>query len=256
MKYPIYIPSKGRASNLKTVKMLEANDITAYYVVCEANEFNEYSKYVNWRNLLVLPSSGYGTSSVARNFCIEHSQRNGFAKHWQLDDDISRIYKHSKGKVLNDYPMHAFMDVEKFTESRPYIMMAGLNTSSSFLSTVKKDLMYNTSLTSCFLITNSPFRFRLRMLVDMDYQLQLLAAGYSTLRFLNLAFTFVTPMKQEGGYTKMYQSASIRRKCIQEFLELHPEIKYGLKQLSNGIWVAEHIRHVWRLYKKNNATKF
>lgn len=255
MKYPIYIPSKGRASNLKTVKLLEKHGVFGYYVVVEKHEAKEYAQYVRSTNLLVLPGSHYGTSSVARNFCIKHSEKLGFKKHWQLDDDISRIYMHDHGAAIHDNVKNIFKYVEHFCEKRDWIKMAGINTSSSFLVDVKKELQYNTSLTSCFLITNTKFRFRLRMLVDMDYQLQLLAAGHSTLRFLNFAFTFVTPGKQAGGYAKMYADIDTRMTCIQEFLDLHPEIKPGLKRLANGIWVAANIRFVWKLYRKNNLQK-
>src|SRR6478752_1294916 len=93
------------------------------------------------------------------------------------------------------------------------------------------------------------------MLVDMDYQLQLLAAGCSTLRFLELAFTFVTPTRAKGGYTSLYKDEVERKKCIQEFLDLHPEIEPGMKKLSNGIWVCKNIRNVWRQYRYNNVNK-
>jgi hypothetical protein len=252
MRYPIYIPSKGRAASQKTVRLLESCGILNFYVIVENDEYDEYKKWIPKNNLLKLPLSDYGTSTVARNFAIVHSTELGFSKHWQLDDDINKVVRHEKGKTIHIDLVTIMTDIENLSAPLESVYVSGIPTLGSFLSQQKNKYNINTSLTSFYLIRNSPFRFRGTMLVDMDYQLQVLQAGYSTIKFNDYAFNFITPMKQPGGYCDIYANEKKRIDAIQKFLQYHPMIDGELKKLPNGIWVLKNIRFVWANYKDNN----
>ena len=254
MKYPIYIPSKGRADNQKTVKLLEENNIKNYKVVVEENEYSKYNEFISVRNLLRLPSSNYGTVSVARNYAIEHSKKMGYTKHWQLDDDIGKIYLHDKGKVIHEDINKVLSDIENTLEKKQLspILLAGLTTSASFLASKTKDYTLNTSLTSCVLITNTPLRFRIKMLEDTDYQLRILKQRGSILKFNNYAFAYTTQLKQIGGYTSIYNDTAKRMEGLKEFLDLYPEVSPEIIKKPNGMLKIKNIRFVWAKYKKNN----
>jgi len=254
MKYPIYIPSKGRADNQKTVQLLESQGITNYKVVIEKNDYGNYGQYLSSKNTLVLPSSNYGTVTVARNYAIEHSKRMGYKKHWQLDDDIGKIYLHNKGKVMHTDINKIFSDIENTLEKKQLspILLAGLTTSASFLASKTKDYTLNTSLTSCVLITNTPLRFRIKMLEDTDYQLRILKQGDSILKFNNYAFAYTTQLKQIGGYTSIYNDTAKRMEGLKEFLDLYPEVSPEIIKKPNGMLKIKNIRFVWAKYKKNN----
>lgn len=249
-KYPIYIPSKGRADKQLTVKLLLANGITNFFVIVEAgHDAVEYTRTIGNKHVLVLKESNYGTSSVARNYAIEHSKRVGFAKHWQLDDDISKIYGHKKGKVTNVNVGEILREVERLDKEHKS-NITGVNTSASFLSQTKKEFNENGSLTSLYLITNDKFRFRGTMLVDMDYQLQLLRAGLQTLRCNNFAFVFKSPLKAKGGYYDIYSNDKKRTQALSEFFKNNPDVEPGIKRSSVGFLVAANISKVWHQFKR------
>lgn len=251
--YPIYIPSKGRANNQKTVKLLQSHGIKNYYVIVEQIDYKEYIQYIPRDHLIVLPGSNYGSVMMARNTAIHHSTKLGYTKHWQMDDDINKVYAHKLGKVIHTNLIDILQNIE--AKELDKVMMVGLNTSASFLSTPRPKFNLNCSLTSIYLITNSTFRFRIGMVGDLDYVLQLLSAGYSTLKWNNFAFTFVTPLKQVGGYSYIHNDPKKRIKVLNEFLKLHPEVSSGIKKLNNGIYVLASIKDVWRIYKNNNRAQ-
>lgn len=251
MKYPIYIPSKSRATHQRTVKLLEANKITNYYVVVEKNELDEYRKnstFTNDPRILCLPKSNYGTSIVARNFCIEHSKKLGFDKHWQFDDDISKVYEHDLGKIVHTNLKYILEHLE--SASVVYdCHMIGIKTSASFLGQPSPIVTVNTSLTSLYLIKNCKVRFRGTMLVDIDYQLQLLRKKFRIIRLNKFAFVFKTPTKVPGGYCDIYKDDKRRLKAINEFLKNNPDVEPGVKRSSTGFWVLKNIGKIWRKFK-------
>lgn len=257
LKYPIYIPSLGRADNQLTVKLLLANGITNFYVIVEHNEKAEYEMRLEQQhsisigryNVLTLPKSNYGTSSPARNYAIAHSRKNGFRKHWQLDDDITKIYAHKKGKIAHQNVIDIMHQVEELDEEH-HSSITGINTSASFLSQNEKDFNFNGSLTSIYLITNDSFKFRGTMLVDMDYQLQVLRVGKTTLRCNNFAFIFKTPLKAKGGYYDIYSNDKKRMAALNEFFKNNPDVEPGIKRSSAGFLVAGNISKIWRKFKK------
>src|SRR5689334_7989441 len=78
-KYPIYIPSKGRADNCLTAKAL-MRDGVPFLLVVEPQEVEAYCKNFPAENILTLPFSNLGKGSIpARNWIKEHSKKNGDA---------------------------------------------------------------------------------------------------------------------------------------------------------------------------------
>jgi hypothetical protein len=252
MKYTIFIPSKGRADNIRTVKLLHKNNIKNFFIVVEKDEYHNYlSCYeLSHKQILVLPSSNYGTSTVARNFCLDYAKKNKMEKIWMLDDDISNIYMHYKGKKCIAVSVQDCLErIENFVQRDPTIKVVGMRTSASFLKDVKKDLQFNCSLTSLYLLTVDKFRFRGTMLVDMDYQLQVLRKGFKTLRMENFAFTFITPTTIKGGYFDIYSNDERRLAAIKEFCKLNKDVDPTVKRNSTGFYVLANISQIWRKFK-------
>jgi hypothetical protein len=255
MRYPIYIPSKGRWENTRTVDLLEKNKITNYFVVVEKPEAEKYNvrpdgtNGIHAKKLLVIPPAK-GSSAPARNFCLEHAKKNGHKKIWMLDDDITNIYMHYKGKkCIAVSVLDCFERLENFSERATKVKAVGMRTSASFLKDVKKDLQFNCSLTSIYLLSVDTFRFRGTMLVDMDYQLQILRAGYKTLRMENYAFTFITPTKITGGYYDIYTDDKKRLAAIKEFCKLNKDVDPTVERNTTGFYVLKNISKIWRKFK-------
>lgn len=115
-KYPLYIPTKGRADSRLTSKALDFMRV-AHYLVVEPQECDLYLEHIRaWEQqtgltsyATVLPldldykntyelldehgltkSTGPGP---ARNFAWDHSVRNGYGWHWVMDDNIRNFLR-------------------------------------------------------------------------------------------------------------------------------------------------------------------
>jgi hypothetical protein len=85
-KYPIYIVSKGRYENPLTAKFFKKDNVS-FKIVVEPQEYEKYCQSVGKEYVLKLPFANLGVGSYpARNFCWEHSIKNGHDRHWVFDD--------------------------------------------------------------------------------------------------------------------------------------------------------------------------
>ena len=118
-QFPIYIPTKGRSESRLTVKALEQMNVP-YCVVVEEQEYSDYAKVIDKKNILVLDKSyqeNYNTCDdlglsksvgpgAARNFIWDHSISEGHKWHWVMDDNIKcfrRWHKNKRIKIfIND----------------------------------------------------------------------------------------------------------------------------------------------------------
>ena len=79
-RYPIYIPSKGRAAKFLTAKVLMRDDVP-FVAVVEPQEAAGYAAVVGTERLLVLPFRDRGSVIPARNFIKDHATAEGHARH-------------------------------------------------------------------------------------------------------------------------------------------------------------------------------
>jgi len=86
VRWPIYIPSKGRFDREGVTRFLDA-DRLPYHVVVEPHERIAYASRFGAARVLTLPQSNCGIA-YSRNFIREDAERWGKDYHWQIDDDI------------------------------------------------------------------------------------------------------------------------------------------------------------------------
>ena len=98
-RYPIYVPSKGRANRCETAKFL-VMDKVPFRLVVEPQEHDEYASVYGEEKLLVLPFRDLGSVIPARNWIKEHATKDGHERHWQLDDNIQHTWRHYRGERL------------------------------------------------------------------------------------------------------------------------------------------------------------
>jgi hypothetical protein len=239
-RYPVYVVSKGRSDVGLTTRSLSACDIY-HYIVVEESEYQDYLSSANKHAcVIILPEnylSEYDTCDyigdakskgpgAARNFCIDHSSKLGFNRHWVMDDNIRRFF-YANRNVQNVVkhpvllrPMEDFID--RFTN----VPVAGMNYEKFLKPTdYAPPFILNTRIYSCLLIDNtSGFRWRGRYNEDTDLSLRVLKDGQCTVQFNAFLCDKITTQKMRGGNTKeFYDDEGTLPKS--EMLEwLHPDV--------------------------------
>ena len=250
-KFPLYIPSKGRADTRLTSKALEEMGIF-YTIVIEEQEYDQYSAVIDKKKILILDkkyqeeydscdelgntkSKGPG---AARNFIWEHSIKQGHKWHWVMDDNIKLFRRYNKNQRIKCYDATPFIVMEDFTLSYKNVAMAGPN--YVMFVTDREAYHYppftvNTRIYSCNLIRNDvPFRWRGRYNEDTDLSLRMLKAGWCTIQFNAFLQDKINTQVIKGGNTKeFYEKEGTLPKSKMQ-LKLHPDVSRIVKKF--GRW--------------------
>lgn len=248
-EYPVYIISKGRATNCLTARELEEMNVP-YTIVIEPQEYEQYRKIIPETKILLLPFSNLGQGSIpARNWVWEHAIQLGSKRHWILDDNIEGFHflsKNMKPKVTSGT---IFKCAEDFTDRYENIALSGFNYYSFCKATDRVPPYYlNTRIYSCILIKNNlPYRWRGRYNEDTDLSLRALKDGWCTVLFNAFLAGKVTTMRMKGGNTcNVYTDEDNRMKFAKSLQELHPDVV-------KVVWKFNRWHHQvdYRLFKKN-----
>jgi len=217
-RYPIYVITKGRWEKTFTIDTLEEMGVD-FYICVEPKEHEKYlqNEKIDRNKILVLPENFSERNQGAvpvRNFCWEHSVKNGFTKHWQLDDNIKWFYRwdrNTKKKVKDGV---FFRMMEDFSDKFENL---GLTSCQyvHFIPTTKcdrKQFILNTRAYSCILINSELLdqrldeRWRGRSNDDTDLSLRVLSTGdLCTVNFNNLLSGKQTSGSMKGGMEKIYE---------------------------------------------------
>jgi hypothetical protein len=246
-RYPIYIPSRGRAATPITIRTL-ARDNVPFRVVVEREEADEYSALVGAENVLVLPRSSQGLI-YARNWIKEHSLREGAERHWQLDDNIKRMMAlFHKRRIQCDAGL-ALRVCEDFTDRYTNVAISGLNYAMFMFRQDGRDgpppFYVNHHVYSCSLILNStPYRWRTFYNDDTDMCLQVLSENWCTLLLNAFLCDKEWTMKVSGGNTPVYQGDG-RLKMAQAMERIWP----GVVSVGRRFQRPQHVvKHQWRRF--------
>ena len=180
--YPIYVPSKGRATQCYTAKFL-LHDAVPFALVVEDYERDTYAARYPTVPILTLPEPDQGLM-YARNFIKQHATRLGAARHWQLDDNIRGVRRWWRGKRIRCASGVALRVTEDFVDRYENVAIAGLNYTMFAHSHGRPPadpFWLNVHVYSCTLIDNRlPYQWRARYNDDTDMCLQALAGGHCT----------------------------------------------------------------------------
>jgi hypothetical protein len=209
-RYPIYIPTKGRAESSLTARFLIRDDVP-FRLVIEPQEYDAYASRFGRDRVLVLPFANLGQGSIpARNWIKHHATEEGYARHWQLDDNIKQIRRIYRGRRIPCAAGSALAIAEDFTDRYENIAITGLNYVMFYYSNNKDGLppfYLNQRIYSCSLINNAiPHQWRGRYNEDTDICLQVLADGWCTVLINAFLIEKIQTMKIKGGNTaELYQ---------------------------------------------------
>lgn len=240
-RYPVYVISKGRHDTNLTAKFL-INDKVPFNLVVEPQEYDLYAKALpsEYCNIVKTPFSNLGQGGIpARNFCWEHSKKQGHDRHWILDDNIRCVRRLYKKKRIPCDSGVAFAACEDFTDRYQNIAISGLNYTMFIVPTGKNGqppFYLNNHVYSCLLIMNSlPHRWRGRYNEDTDLCLQVLADKWCTVLFNAFSIEKMRTMTMKGGNSDQLYDGDGRLKMARSLERVWPGVvttdrRYGRPQ--------------------------
>ena len=202
--YPIFMPSKGRASDVLTAKAFEADGVP-YHLVVEPQEVEAYAKIWGQHRILMLPENNQGLV-FARNWIKAYSVARGDERHWQFDDDIRALYRLHRGfRILCEAGL-ALSACEDFVDQYENVAIASLNDHKFLLAAhgiqhgIYPPFYLNARCYTCFLVNNAiPYSWRYRYNEDTDMTLQVLAGGWCTVLFNTFNMWSPPTLTRQGG---------------------------------------------------------
>ena len=238
-KYPLYIPSKGRAESRLTSKALDEMNVP-YRLVIEEQEFDIYAKEVDESKLLILDKKfqdEYDTfddlgntkskgPGAARNFIWEHSISEGHKFHWVMDDNIKEFYRLNRNLKVPVSDGTLFKCMEVFVSRFTNVAMAGPN---YFMFASRKTKMppfvLNTRIYSCNFIRNDvPLRWRGRYNEDTDLSIRMMKEGWATVQFNAFLQGKVNTQAVRGGNSEAFYDKEGTKPKSQMQVDMHPDI--------------------------------
>lgn len=242
-QYPIYVISKGRSwlGKSHTSNRLAEMSIN-HYLVVEPQEYEEYAKEFASKYITILEmdlsykenydcfndignTNSCGAGAV-RNFCWEHSIKNGFKYHWVMDDNLEGFERYKDGKRYRVFSGQAFKTLEDFVERYENIAISGLNYSKFCTSgSDRPAFVLNTRIYSCLFIRNDiPYRWRGRYNEDTDLSLRALKDGWCTVQFNLFLCEKRTTQAKKGGNTEEFYAEEGTLPKSKMLEEMHPDV--------------------------------
>lgn len=238
-KYPVYIVSKGRSDILLTARAFDRIKVP-YTIVVNSDEYNDYSKVFGSEKVLPVPQryfDDYDTfdklgdtkakgPGAARNFCWDHSIKNGFERHWVFDDNITDFYRLNNNLKVRVSDGTIFRVMEDFVDRYENIAISGPNYESFVPRKIKRlPFTLNTRIYSQLLIKNDiPYRWRGRYNEDTDLSLRVLKDGWCTLQFNAFLGDKSPTQRIKGGNTDQFYKKEGTLPKSQMQVAMHPDV--------------------------------
>lgn len=206
MKYPIYIPSRGRYEETLTIDLLHEAELSPWVVV-EPREVDAYATALGSDDrILALDNNNRGIA-YARNWIKEHAIASGVERHWQIDDNIRNTRFYWKRKRLWVDPKQALGDTEMFVDRYTNVAIAGLM-NTAFGHTISGPFSTNKMVYCCMLIRSDEYRWdeNLNGIEDVDYSLQVLVGGQCTILMRGYQVEKMRSGFAPGGNTDIYEN--------------------------------------------------
>lgn len=238
-KYPLYIVSKKRADSRLTSKSLEKMGVP-YSVVIEQSDYEDYSKVIDPKKLLILPEKYFDEYDVfddlgrtkstgpgpARNFAWDHSISKGYKWHWVMDDNIQGFFRLNHNLKVPVGCGSIFRAMEDFCERYTNVAMAGPN---YFMFAPRKTkqppFITNTRIYSCNLIRNDvPYRWRGRYNEDTDISLRMLKDNWCTVQFNAFLQYKITTQVLRGGNSDAFYDKEGTLPKSKMLVDMHPDV--------------------------------
>jgi hypothetical protein len=250
-RYPVYIPSAGRADVCLTAKAL-LRDAVPFLLVVQPREREDYARRFGAERVVCLPRDNDPGAKDgllrARNWIRDHAEASGAAKHWQLDDNISGFWRRWKARKVPCEAGLALRVAEDLTDRYENVGISGLNYYMFAPNRSRVPPFFvNAHVYSCTLVNHAaPFRWRFEYNDDADLCLQVLAGGWCTI-LVNVFLAWkMTTMTVKGGNTEALYSGDGRLKMARSLERAWP----GVVKTSRRYGRPQHvIRDAWKGFR-------
>jgi hypothetical protein len=233
-RYPVCIPSKGRARYQKTAKPLDRLGVSYKFFV-EETEYDDYCGALGESRVVRLPFHDLGQGSIpARNFIWDWALERGHKRHWVVDDNITAFARCTYNRRLNVNGGGFFQAIEDFVDRYENVAMAGPHDKAFALDRDPglTPFLLNSRVYSCILLdTTLPYRWRGRYNEDTDLSLRFLKDGLCTVLFRALLMDKGDTVGSRGanplpgGNTdNVYNEGDNRRAFAESLREQHPDV--------------------------------
>jgi len=229
-KFPIFIPTKGRAETRMTIKMFDKLNVP-YTIFIEEQDYDAYAKHVDKNNIHILPHKNKGVT-VTRNYIWDYAAEQGHEWYWTFDDNINGLYRfnHNLKTPCGDATILAV--IEDFAQRYDNLAMTGPN----YFMFVKRKYVIppyilNTRIYSANLIrtfakdrNGNDYRWNTFYNEDTDLSLRMLKDGWCTVLFNAFLIEKQTTMTMKGGNSDYYDETEKRLEFVEELQKNHPDV--------------------------------
>jgi hypothetical protein len=205
-RYPIFIPSKGRAHKQMTMRTLSRMGLK-YYVMVEPQEYEEYRRFVPPEaTVLKLSRGNHGMGpGLARNECWDYAKNVLKAKRFFiLDDNIDGFYRLHQNKRYRCGDGTPFRALEDFVDRYKNVPLAGFQY-RFFKAPDQKHYPFtvNTRIYSAALMStdNDDFKQRGRYNEDTIQSIDVMEAKQCTVEFNSFLQGKLRTQTMKGGNT-------------------------------------------------------
>jgi len=204
LQYPICIVSKDRHDTCTTHKLLEYEGVKWFYMV-EPQDYKSYVDRFGENKVVNIEQNDKGIYYV-RNYCIEWSKKNGFDRHWQVDDDLRSLHyrpmnnlKGTRNRTRIENPTKMLSYIEGIS-NKCVNYGAGCLTHDGFAFSKKNDIDVN-KMIYCFQLINNLIkaRYQPKTSEDVDFSVRILKEGFVTMVFNKYSFCTPSSGTLKGG---------------------------------------------------------
>lgn len=224
-----------------------------YFLVVEDQDYANYVEAFGSKKVLKLNGSNFGCVAHARNFIKNHALINGHEYHWQMDDDINKIYYHSGGTELSNDVNFVMSNVEKFIGRFKNVGAASLSASAFGKLATKPYSINNLPYTVSIIRSDLPYQYTPGMVEDLDFAFQILSSKYwCTIRFSAFLFAWKGTGTRKGGYTEIDANEG-RKQRQQALINKWPQMDMSIiqKYKASSLKTA----HIWRRFTQPLLSK-
>lgn len=248
--FPIFVPSKGRATTSKLLPLLRESGLDNFVFVVEPQDEAAYRAQLPQGEILVLPKNNQGLAYV-RQFVLDYAASQGVGWFWMMDDDISGFYKTVERKNKRIPVVEALEKAQRYFQDSDQIAQASLEYQQYAWSQTKHYAL-NGYCDVCVCIHAQrckPLRFRneVNLKLDRDFTLQVLASGFDTIRACKYSFACPKNGSNAGGLQPVYQADGVEKQNSLTMVRLWGEQICKFNEKADG---RPDVKINWAYFKR------